>query len=159
MHMNYSERRNIFYRLISVGLISISLALDVYAFIKVLEFNAEDKILTIVALSLAMAFTVLEIVVILKGWKKDSNLFKIAFNESDRVNNVPLVAVIAGTVFGLGLTILSVVIYLIKEEVDTKNAMIIIMAIAVYLLVNCIVYYLFLLIFKRRNLNIKDLIR
>ena len=157
--MNYSERRNILYRLTSVGLILISLGLDVFVLIQVLALNAEDKILSIVALALAMAFTLLEIAVTLKGWKKDSNLFKIAFNENRNINNVPLIAVIVGSVFGLGLTILSVTVYLIKQETNTKNAMLIIMAIAIYLLVNCLVYYWFLLLFRKKDLSIKDLIR
>ena len=156
--MNYSEKRNILYRLISVGLILISLGLDAYAMYMVILFNAEDKILSIIALALAAAFTILEITVILKGWKKDSNLFKIAFNENRNINNVPLVAVFVGTLFGLGLGIMSVVIYLARGEVNIKNAMLIIMAIAVYLLVNCLVYYLFLLFFKKRDLSIKELI-
>ena len=156
--MNYSEKRNILYRLISVGLILISLGLDAYAMYMVILFNAEDKILSIIALALAAAFTILEITVILKGWKKDSNLFKIAFNENRNINNVPLVAVFVGTLFGLGLGIMSVVIYLTRGEVNIKNAMLIIMAIAVYLLVNCLVYYLFLLFFKKRDLSIKELI-
>ena len=156
--MNYSERRNILYRLISVGLILISLGLDAYAMYMAILFNAEDKILSIIALALAAAFTILEITVILKGWKKDSNLFKIAFNENRNINNVPLVAVFVGTLFGLGLGIMSVVIYLTRGEVNIKNAMLIIMAIAVYLLVNCLVYYLFLLFFKKRDLSIKELI-
>lgn len=156
--MNYSERRNILYRLISVGLILISLGLDAYAMYMVILFNAEDKILSIIALALAEAFTILEITVILKGWKKDSNLFKIAFNENRNINNVPLVAVFVGTLFGLGLGIMSVVIYLTRGEANIKNAMLIIMAIAVYLLVNCLVYYLFLLFFKKRDLSIKELI-
>ena len=156
--MNYSERRNILYRLISVGLILISLGLDAYAMYMVILFNAEDKILSIIALALAAAFTILEITVILKGWKKDSNLFKIAFNENRNINNVPLVAVFVGTLFGLGLGIMSVVIYLTRGEANIKNAMLIIMAIAVYLLVNCLVYYLFLLFFKKRDLSIKELI-
>ena len=156
--MNYSERRNILYRLISVGLILISLGLDAYAMYMVILFNAEDKILSIIALALATAFTILEITVILKGWKKDSNLFKIAFNENRNINNVPLVAVFVGTLFGLGLGIMSVVIYLTRGEANIKNAMLIIMAIAVYLLVNCLVYYLFLLFFKKRDLSIKELI-
>ncbi len=156
--MNYSERRNILYRLISVGLILISLGLDAYAMYMLILFNTEDKILSIIALTLAAAFTILEITVILKGWKKDSNLFKIAFNENRNINNVPLVAVIVGTLFGLGLGIMSVVIYLTRGEANIKNAMLIIMAIAVYLLVNCLVYYLFLLFFKKRDLSIKELI-
>lgn len=153
------ERRNILYRLLSVGLILCSLGLDAFAFIKVLEFNATDKILTLVALVMAAVFTILEIVVILKGWKKDSNLYKIAFNENMTINNFPLIAVSVGSAFGLGLLIMSVVVYFTREEMNTKNAMIIIMAIAVYLMVNCLVYYLFVIMFKKRELSLKDLIK
>ena len=55
-----------------------------------------------------------------------------------------------------------------EDEADAATAkmvsalepvMIIIMAIAVYLMVNCLVYYLFVIMFKKRELNLKDLIK
>lgn len=157
--MNYSEKKNILYRFISVGILLVSLLVDAFALYNAFTLGAKDKYLTISGLFICAAFTILEFVVILKGWKKDSNLYKIAFNESDHVNNVPLIAVIVGTVFGIGLMILSVVIYCTKTEIDTKNAMSIIMAISVYLVANCLIYYIFLLMFRKKPLSIKDLIK
>lgn len=157
--MNYSEKRNILYRLIASTLILIALGMETFALIKAFSYKVEDKVLTIIGLILAMAFTVFEIIVILLGWKKQNNLQKIVFNENERVNNFALLAVIIGTLFGIGLFILSLVVYLTRDAASTKNAMLVILSVSVYLLVNCIAYFIYIPMFKKRPLNLKELIK
>ena len=119
----------------------------------------EDIALNIVALSASGVFNLFEIIVIMKGWTKESNLMKISFLENGDVNNVPLIAVIVGSVFGTGLCTLGTVVYFLNEKVSARCAMLVILTIASYLLINCIIYFIFLLFFRKREIDLRDFIK
>ena len=157
--MNIQQRRVIAWRLISSFILLIDVAIAIYSLIQSILFNTEDKVITIIALIATTLFCLFEIVIILIGGKKVSNLQKIAFTETDAVNNVPLIAVIVGSVFGIGLVALSISVYFIREEINIKIAMLVILSIGVYLLLNCIVYYLYLIFFRKREFNIRNLLK
>ncbi len=158
--MNITERRNLTYRLISGFIVLLSLGLMIYSLIVVIKLQPKELLLDIIALALAMFFLVGEEIIFLKGGKKDSNLYKIAFNDNNTINNIPLIAISVGTAFGLGLIALGVSVYFVRfDDISIRTSMLIVLSIASYLLVNCIIYFFFVIFFKKRELKLEDLIK
>lgn len=157
--MNFEEKKNVIFRLVASFLLLIPLTFIVLGLIHVFQVLAEGYIISIIAFMLTGAFLLLEMVVILKGWKKESSLYKIAFNENQNINNVPLVAVIVGTVFGSGLLALSISVYFLRNFEPFKTSMIVVLSIASYLLINCIIYFIYILVFKKRPLDLRKFIK
>ena len=157
--MNIEEKRYFKSRLLSTFLLLLSLGGSVFSLVTIIMNNPDNIILMYIALILCMSFNVFEIVFILKRYKKESALQSIAFNENGTINNVPLIAVGVGTVLAVGLLTLSLVVYFVRGEISIKCDMMIILSIAGYLFANCLVYYFYLLFFKKREINLRDFIK
>ena len=157
--MNFEEKKNVIFRLIASFLLLVPLTIIILGLIHLFKTLAEGYILSIIAFMLTAAFLMLEMVVILMGWKKENSLAKIAFNENQNINNVSLIAVIVGTVLGVGLTALSISVYFIRNAEPFKTSMVVVLSISSYLLINCIIYFIYILIFKKRPLNLKNFIK
>lgn len=157
--MNITYKNNIKYRVIASILLLLSLGLIGFSIFYVFQSTDNEKVLTLITLFLTAAFCILEIILIIKGGKKDLALYKIAFNENQSLNNVPLIAVIVGSVFGLGLTILGIILFITKQnEPMTLSSSLVILSVSVYLLINCIIYFIYLIIFRKKPVNLKDFI-
>ena len=158
--MNISERKNLIYRLLATLILLISAAMIIYTFIVVFSVEREQLFLDVITLGTASFFLLVEIFFILKGGKKESNLYKIAFNDNGKLNNVPLIAVMIGTVFGLGLIGLGISVYFVRyDEVTIRTSMLVILSVAVYLVTNCLIYYLYILMFRKQEVRLEDLIK
>lgn len=158
--MNLTERRNLLYRLLAALILLITAGMITFAFINVIKYETKQLALDILTLSLTSFFLLAEIVLILKGWKKDSLLYKICFEKNGKITTIPLVGVIIGTLFGLGLIALGVSVYFVRfDEVTIRISMLVILSVAVYLVTNCIIFYLYLIMFKKRDLKLEDFIK
>ena len=157
--MNFEEKKNVIFRLIACFFLLVPLSVIVFGLIHLFQTLAEGYIISIIAFMFAGAFLLLEFVVILKGWKKENSIYKIAFNENQKINNVPLVAVMVGTLFGIGLTALAISVYFIRNTEPIKTSMLVVLSIASYLLVNCVIYYIYIFMFKKRPINLKNFIK
>ena len=157
--MNFEEKKNVVFRLIAGFLLLIPLGLIVFGLIHLFQTLADGYVISIIAFMTTATFLLLELVVILKGWKKENSLSKIAFNENQNINNVPLVAVIVGTIVGVGLTALAISVYFVRDSEPFKTSMLVVLSISVYLLVNCIIYFIYIFIFKKRPLNLRNFIK
>ena len=158
--MNIQERKNITYRLLASLILLISGGMIIYSFITVLSVEKEQLFLDILTLSTTAFFLFVELFFILKGGKKESNLYKIGFNDNGKLNNVPLIAVIVGTAFGLGLLAMGISVYFVRyDEITIRTSMLVILSVAVYLLTNCLIYYLYILMFRKREVRLEDLIK
>lgn len=158
--MNISERKNLIYRLLATAILLISAVMIIYTFVVVFSVERQQLLLDVVTLSTASFFLLVEIFFILKGGKKESNLYKIGFNDNGKLNNVPLIAVMIGTVFGLGLIGLGISVYFVRyDEVTIRTSMLVILSVAVYLVTNCLIYYLYILMFRKQEVRLEDLIK
>ena len=155
--MNIRVRKIRLYRIIAVALLLVALGLITYVIAKVIISKPEKIILHMIALSLTAAFAIGQMVLIASGKNKESKLLDIAYNSDNTVNKVALVAVLVGTSLGVGLDILTlVVIFTRNNTVEVMCSMFIIMAIATYLLLNCLIYLVFTLIFRKKELTLED---
>ena len=157
--MNFQERKNVIFRLVSGFLLLLSLGVSAFALSQVIITRPDEVPLLLIAISVVSIFAILEMIVILRGGRKESNLYKIAFNENGTINNIPLIAVYVGTGIGIGLVALGISVYCIRIESMIKCSMLVVVAISSYLLLNCLIYYIYVLMFKTREFNIKDLIK
>lgn len=157
--MNAAERKIVLFRLISSFILLLPLGLAGLSFALVISFNPEELVLLVISLVAVSAFNIFEIILLLRGWKKESNLYKIAFNTNGSINNIPIFAVGAGTLFGVGLTSLGTVVFFVREEVTIKSSMLVVLTVGVYLLLNCIIYFIYLIMYKKRELDLRELIK
>ena len=158
--MNIQERKNLTYRLIAAFILLISAFMVAFSFVVIIKIETQQLFLDILTLSLVSLFFLVEEILILKGGKKESHLYKIAFEDNGKVNGVPVIAVGIGALFGLGLLIMGVCVYFIRfNEVTIRTSMLVILSVAVYLLTNCIIYVLYLLMFRKREVRLEDLIK
>ena len=158
--MNVQERKNLTYRLLASLILLISAGMILYTFVVVLQIEHEQLFLDILTLSTTSFFLLVELFFILKGGKKESNLYKIGFNDNGKLNTVPLIAVMVGTAFGLGLIALGVSVYFVRyDETTIRTSMLVILSVAVFLVTNCLIYYLYILMFRKREVRLEDLIK
>ena len=157
--MNFQERKNVIFRLVAATLLLVSLGVTAFSLSQIIIMKPDEVILMLIAIAVAALFALLEMFVILRGWKNESNLYKIAFNENKHINNVPLIAVIVGSAFGLGLLALAISVYLIRDTAIIKSSMLVVLSISVYLLSNCLIYFYYIFFFRNRPINLKDFIK
>lgn len=155
---NY-ERRIIIFRLFSIILLFVPLIGIVISSIYLFFRSADGIVLDCVALFSTGLFCLFQIILIASGKKKESNLKKIAFEEGERINVFPLVMVLIGAAFGITITTIGSVIYMTKFDKEIRINMTIIMCIGVYLIANVLIYLLYLLMFRKREFKIEDLLK
>ena len=160
MGMQQEENRNLLNRIITSLILLTSIGLSSFSIVQVFQQMPENKTLDLVALFAVSFFCLFEIVVIMRRWKKESYMYKIAFDEKgDHFNTVALIAVIIGTIFGAGITAISLYLFLTREDVLTKCNVLVILSIGYYLFINCICYYIYILTFRKKPFKIEDLIK
>ena len=158
--MNIQERKNLTYRLLAGLILLISAGMIAYAFVVVLQVERKQLFLDVLTLGITTFFLLFEEIFILKGGKKESYLYKIGFNDNGKLNSVPLIAIIVGNFFGLGLVSLGISVYFVRyDDVTIRTSMLIILSVAVYLVVNCLICYLYVLMFRKREVRLEDLIK
>lgn len=159
MHMNFQERKNVTFRLISSAMILGVLGFDIYIAIYIITHKTNHQIVSAIGCILAALMMIFECYILLRGWKKESGLYKIAFNPNDKLNNVPFIAVSVFGVFGVGLVILGSLLNVLKHEEPFITSSFVIILVATYLLVNVLIYYLYCIMFKKREIKLEDFIK
>ena len=155
--MNIRTRKIIYYRLVATLLLILSIGVSTFALAETIMSKPEKIVIDIIALGLTISFAIGQIILILRGKKKESHLLDIAFNSDNTVNKLALVIVLVGTAVGVGLDILTlVVIFTRNPTVSVFCSMLIIMSIATYLLFNCITYIVFTILFRKKELTLED---
>ena len=155
--MNIRVRKILTFRWVAALFLLMSIGLSSFALAKVIMSKPEKLIIDCIALGLVIAFAIGQIILILRGWKKESHLIDIAFNTDYTVNKLALVLVIIGTTIAVGLNILTIVVLCTRDNTPAViNSMFIIMSISTYLLLNCCSYFLFVILFKKRELTLED---
>ena len=158
--MKHQENMNLLNRIITSLILLTSLGLSGFSVSQIFINSPENKTLDLVALFAVIFFCVFEIIVIMRRWKKESYMYKIAFDEKgDHFNTVALIAVLIGTVFGLGISVLSLLLYFTKDDLTIKCNVLIILSIGYYLFINCICYFIYLLMFRKKPFKLEDLIK
>ena len=157
--MNIEEKRNLTYRLTSASVIFLNLGLVGYSLYFIFTSPSENRTISLVACFSAVLMMVFEIVLLLRGGKKESAMYKIAFNPNGNINNVPLIAVSVFMVFGVGLIVLVTLLNVYKHVEPNITSSLVILIVAVYLVSNCLIYYLYCLMFKKRKFKIEDLLK
>lgn len=155
--MNIRERRNLRYRLISGSLLLLSTILMVFSLIAIIKGEAENKFLPVLAIGLTTFFALAEGTFIIWGRKKEIIIKSIAFDESNRPNNLFLIAVLIGTLFSVALLIICSIVFFTKEGEPYFTSSLVIICIGLYLFMNCLIYFLYLVMFRKQKFDIKDL--
>lgn len=157
--MNASERKIVAFRLISSFMILLNLGFAIFVMYYSITNISQNQTVNIVSCVFSSLLMIFEIIFILKGWKKESQIYKIAFNTNERINNIPLIAISVFFVFGLGLIILSTLLNVYKHYEPNISTSFSILNIAIYLVINCLIYYLYCFMYKKREVNLRSLIK
>lgn len=155
---NY-ERRIIIFRLIAVFLLLFVVAAIGFSCYKMFVIMPEGIVLDSIALFSCGLFCIFQIVLIILGKKKDIALQKIAYDENEHINVFPLVMVSIGMAFAITIDTIGLIIYFTRDDLTTQMNILIIFNIGFYLFINCLIYYIFMIMFRKRKFNLEDLIK
>lgn len=157
--MNFVEKKNLIFRLVAIFLIFLDLGFAGFVCSHVFVVWTQNQIISIVAVVFAALMMIFEVVILFKGWNKENSLYKIAFNQNGRLNNVAFTAVIVFTVLGVGLTLLGTLLNIIAHYEPNISISYVILTASIFLLTNCIIYYIYCLMFRIREIDLKDFIK
>ena len=136
-------------RWILVFFILVSLGMDAYALSYSFTYKHEDYIFSSIVIIFVALFALFEIVLTLLNYRKTLFLFKYAFTDRGLVHPVPLISAVLVTIIGLSFTVPGLVIYLVRDDITIKSFSLVILSTGIYILVNCVFYYIYVLSFKR----------
>lgn len=155
--MNIRTRKILTFRIVGSVFLLLSIALTGFVIFKVITLKPEKIILNSIALGLTASFAIAQIVLIMRGWKKESHLLDISFNTDGTINKFALVVVLVGTSLGIALDTMGLVVLFTRENTtEVICSMLIILSISSYLLLNCFIYLLFVFLFRKRELTLED---
>lgn len=157
--MNIEERRNLTFRLIAISIVILNIGFVVWTCVHLFTTESQNQIISIIAAIFAFLMMVFEIVIFIRGKTKESALYKIAFNPNGNINNVPLFALGVFSLFGIGFLVLGSILYVAKPGEPYTTSALTILTVAVYLLSNIIIYFLYVWMFRKRPFSVKDLLK
>ena len=155
-----NKAKIILFRLfLSLLLLSV-LGLIVIFIIELIKINKEDAyLINIIGLVGVAIFLLIEAVMLLKNINKQIIFHALVFNEHNSTINYP--AFITANVFlaiGVGLSILGTVLYFTTADETIKTSVMVLIPIGIFVLLNCIGYDVYTLLFKAKKTSLKDLI-
>lgn len=149
------EKKTIVFRCISLLFITLSLILAclflVFSFTKAYEINLFLHRLSLIVLT---SFCLIEIVLISIGFKKPLMLQDIVFEHNGDFNKVGLTVSISASVVGVALFIPSLIWMFIDVSAQMYFAAFLILPCSVLLLANCGLYFIYMSMFKTKELTI-----
>ena len=157
--MNIRARRIAFWRIMSSVLLLLGAGAMILFAVKILMGESDQKVWTVVGCFIAAIFSILQSIFILSGIKKESSLQKIAYDDVGKINWTAMIFVLVGTAFGIGLTILSMILFFTKNEEPARSLSLAILAVAGYLDINCFIYLSYSFIFRKRPIDLKRFIK
>ena len=157
--MNVRARRIAFWRIMSSLVLLLGAAFMIVLGIKILQNQSDQKVFGVMGCFIAALFSILQSIFILYGIKKESSLQKIAYDDVGKINWTAMIFVLVGTAFGIGLSVLSIVLFFLKPEEPAHSMSMAIFAVALYLDINCFVYLTYSFIFRKRPIDLKRFIK
>lgn len=143
------EKLDLLFRLILSGLLMVTFGLISYSFAFIFINAVEDKILSIIALVVICIFALFELVVTILKIHHPFGIEKTAFTSRGNINPIPMISMVLIAIIGLGFTIPGLVLFLIKNDAAIKSYSLVILSMGVFILVNCVFYFLYVLSFKK----------
>ena len=150
MYCMKPSKKNVIYRISLITLLLVSFLLNGFTFGILTKYQPEDYIFSCVVIAFVTLFALFELIMTVIHFSKEPSLKKITYTERGHFNFIPLIAVGLGTLIALGLSITGVCLYFINDDITIKSNSLVILAVGFYLLINCVIYYLFVLINKKR---------
>ena len=146
-----SEKKNIIFRITLIVLLLVSFFLNGFAVGMLVRFQPDDYIFSIIVIAVLSLFGAFELSMTLVNFKKEPSLKKISYTERGYFNYIPFIAVSLGMLIALGLSITGICLYFIREEIVVKSNSLVLLAVGFFLLINCLVYYLYVLMNKKKR--------
>lgn len=153
------QKKNLIFRLISSGMCLISIGISIYLFcICMLSQTEESLWFHMVGIAASAILALVEMIILFKNIKKELIIEYIIFNDNKTINKMGLVVVIIMTIIGLGLSIMSIcfICGFAWDEVSYYAA-VVILSCSLLLFLNCILYYIYILMFREHKLTLDDL--
>ena len=157
--MNVLERRNLTYRILASLVILLNLGFVGFCMSYVAVTPTRDQTITLIGCVFAAVLMIGEIVLLLRGGKQEPLLYKVFFNPNGRLNNVPLVFISVFCVIGVGLLLLGTLLNVFRHFEPNITISLFVLLVAVYLISNCLIYYLFCIMFKKKEFKLEYLIK
>lgn len=153
-----ADARTIVFRIVSVASLFATLPFVVWMLVLLIAESEAESTFATIALIVLSAFTVLEIAIILKNMKKDLLLFHVAFNENKTLNRPALIIVNVFLAVSIGIFAGGLFLALSPApELLTSGR--VVFPIGLVMLINCVLYDLYVILFHRRRFSVKALLK
>ena len=161
--MEDNTKKNVVFRLISISALLINALLSgLFAYFLFANAKKDPEtayLLNYIAIFATIAFIVFEIIIMLKNVKKELVIGPIAFNNETRTINKPaLIFIIVAGSIGLIMVGVATVFSILNLNVKSQSASFILIAVGLFLLINCLIYIFYVICYRPKKFNVKDLL-
>lgn len=159
--MQPNKNKNIVFRL-TFGLLTLLVsALTIFFFIKTLEINNENEYtINLIGLGGIAFFALIEAILMFKNITKQIIFHSIIFNEHNNTINWPAFIVAnIGLTIGITLETVSLVLLFTSNNLTVTSSSMVLIPLAAFIILNCVIYDLYLLLYKERKMKITDLLK
>ena len=147
--MNQAKKNNIFRITLSVLILAVFF-LNGFTMGMLIKLQPSDFVFSCVVIAVLSLFAAFELTLTLFNFKKEPALSKITYTERGYFNYIPFIAVSLGMLIALALSIAGICLYFLRSELAVKCNSLVLLAVGFYLLINCSVYYLYVLMNKKK---------
>lgn len=160
--MNGEEKLNKKYKLIVAAMVSVSFILTVLMFWQLLGHNDQNRyFLGVLGMAVLMAFSLVEIVLLLMSLKKYPMIEAVAFdgqNRDRKINKMPVYFVIAFSILSLIGTILTAMFFFLSQDEKVVCMCIIVLPVSFFIFVNTLAYFLCIKIYQVKEMTAEEMI-
>ena len=159
--MNNFVKKNVIFRLISGFVMLMVTSLMVFFFVETIKVNKSgDYVINLFGLGGMTIFSLIETILLFKNCKKSIIFHPIIFNEHNSTINWPAFIVDnIGLAIGLAIEIVSLILFSTTKDLIVKTSTMVLIPLGAFLIVNCLIYNVHLILFMERKIKIKDLIK
>lgn len=155
-----AKRKTIIFRLLTALSLVLSLPYLISMIVLLFQEQESDGLFGQLSLIIIAAFTLAEIIILLKNIKKELLLFQIAFNENKAVNKVPLIIANVLLVLSLAIFLTGMIISLKQDTApELLTAGRVLGPIGLIAFLNCLIYDIYVILYRQRRFRIEDLLK
>ena len=138
-------------RVILLCLVAVSLGFSAFTLSILFIKKPEDYIFSLLMIIVLILFTIFQIGLTIYNFKKPMAIEKFAFTSNGAVNPISVMGWGLITFSSLILIILGICFYFLRAEIEIKCNAIVIISLGLYLLVNCIFYLIYILVYRTKR--------
>jgi len=160
--MNKEEKNHIKFKIITISMIVLSVALSVIMLFELIKHNENNKYwLGLVGMAVLLAFSIAEPILIAMSGKKEPMIIPVAFDGEDRdrkINKMPFYFVIGVSIVSFIAVVLTTIFFFVPTDEKVTCMCIIVLPIMTFVFINTIAYFVCIELYRYKEMSLEDMI-